>query len=94
MNDILFDNNNEAIITAGDFTVGKSHQQHQQHLLIFEKGSIKEKPTCCVGAFKYLEAEDEGELLREINVQFAGDGMTVKGVELKNGVINVAADYE
>lgn len=94
MNDILFDSDDEVLITNGDFTIGKSHQQHQKHLLLFEKGTIKENPVACVGAATYLEAEDEGELLREINTQFAGDGMIVASVEVKGSIINVNADYK
>lgn len=94
MQDFLIDNDYEVRVADGDFVTGNSDQQHQTHLLMFDKGAFKQHPTACVGAQNYLEAEDEGELLREINIQFAGDGMEVKSLKIENGVLNVAAIYK
>lgn len=93
MIDFLLNDNGEMLVGNGDFVTGQSDLQQQKLLLIFEKGSLKEFPTTGVGAFTFLEAETAAELLREINIQFTGDGMDVNGLSLDNGKINVDANY-
>lgn len=94
MQDILVNDSGEVVVVNGDFKIGFSNQQHKKHLLLFEKGSIKENPTACVGAANFLENEDEAALYREINIQFAGDGMEVSKIEVQNSKIIVDADYK
>lgn len=77
MKDLLVDDTGELIIENGDFKVGYSDNQHRQHLLLFEKGSLKEFMTGCVGSFRFLEGENPAEFLRQINLQFTGDGMII-----------------
>ena len=93
MNDFLFDTNDNPLIAGGDFKVGNCDEQNQRFLILFEKGSIKRIPTACVGAARYLEAEDPADLMREINIQLSGDGMDVRSVSVKEGKLNVEASY-
>ena len=93
MVDFLINDNGELIIQNGDFATGTSDGQQQKLLLICEKGSIKEYPVTGVGAFRFLEGEDAAELLRQINIQFTGDGMNVNSLKVENGKINVDATY-
>lgn len=71
---------------AGDDVVvaSDSDQQHREHLLLIEKGTLKQFPGTGVGVFKFLEAEEPGALLREISIQFSADGMQVKQVGFDN----------
>lgn len=95
MQDFLTDTDGELALDSGDLKIGLSDDQHKKHLIIFEKGSLKEFPTACVGAYRQLENETKSELLREINIQFSGDGMKMKGVQVNDqGIINVDASYE
>ena len=95
MNDFLTDNNDEVLLANGDMAIGYSNQQHQRHLLVFEKGSIKANPTACVGAANFVEAEDTAGFLREIYTQFTGDGMKVDGLKIdEQGKLNIQADYK
>lgn len=94
MQDLIIDTTtNDLKITNGDFVIGESDAQHRKHLLIAEKGSFKQFPTLGVGAFSYLEGEDNGELLTEINKQFVADGMTVKAVRIENKKLFIDAEY-
>ena len=95
MNDILVNDKGAIIVKSGDFAIGESSQQHQKHLLLFTKGSLKEHITTGVGAALFIESEDIGALLREIHVQFTGDGMTVQEIKIDDqGKLNIVADYK
>jgi len=85
-NDLLFD-------ADGNFTTGTSDQQHQVLLLLLDKGSLKENPDAGVGAFKYLEAEQKGDFLRELRIQFSNDGMQVRKVAFENNKLSIDAPY-
>jgi hypothetical protein len=92
MFDFLLYNNN-LIIENGDFKVGVSDEQHQVLLLECAKGSFKANPNACVNLFSFLENESPADLLREINLQFTGDGMQVKKVEFEGGKLLIDASY-
>lgn len=95
MKDFLLDNNRDLAIEDGDLVIGVADQQHQEDLLLQDKGSSKEFPMVGVGSFKFLESEDAAGLLREINIQFSADGMKVDKVAFDNsGKINVKAAYK
>lgn len=93
MQDLLIGENFEMQIANGDLVTGISDQQHQQLLLLCNKGSFKENPASCVGLMNFLEAEDPAEMIREIKLQFSADGMDVKKAEITNGKLNVEAYY-
>lgn len=76
-----------------DWIEGESTAQHQQLLVKTEKGSWKENPTVGVGAWRFVESEDVAGLLREIRLQFSGDGMTIKQLAPINGKIEIEAPY-
>ena len=95
MQDILINDMGEVIINDGDFAVGFSDQQHQRHLIAFEKGALKANMTVGVGAFRYLEAEQPNEFMREIAVQFSGDGLLVETLAMNaDGILNIKASYK
>jgi hypothetical protein len=83
--DIAFDN--------GDIKSGVSDKQHQQLLMICDKGSFKEFPATCVGASNYLETDDTAALLREIKNQFTSDGMTVNKISFEGETLKIDANY-
>jgi hypothetical protein len=95
MKDLIKDNNRDLLIQNNDLVIGFSDQQHREDLILIEKGAIKQFPNVGVGAFKFLESEDAEGLLREISLQFSGDGMNVKSIELDNsGKIIIDAPYK
>ena len=94
MIDIGLDDNYDLLLIAGDFTVTESTAQHQQQLILNNKGDFKQNPTICVGVFDYLDDEYFQDLIRAISVEFTRDGMDVKSVQLSPaGVINSDAFY-
>ncbi|MGN7820929.1 hypothetical protein ACTJJB_12410 [Chitinophaga sp. 22536] len=94
MKDILFNKDIDLDIANGDLVAGFSTLQHQEMLLINNKGSFKEFPTIGVDAFGYLQDNNIGDLLRELQMQFAGDGMQVKSVDINDkGELNIDAAY-
>ena len=96
MTDFLLDDDGDLKLdeTTGDLVIGESTAQHQNLLLMTEKGQWKENPDCGVGAIRYLENEDPAGLLREVRVQFASDGMNVKQVQFdKTGKLIIDATY-
>lgn len=95
MKDIMLDELNDVLIADNDLVIGFSDQQQQEHLLLTEKGDVKQFPDAGVGTLKFLESEDPGALLREISIQFSADGMKVKQVKYNvTGKILIDAPYE
>lgn len=95
MIDILHDINGDLLTANGDLVIGVSDQQHQQDLILSEKGSIKQFPDAGVGAASFLESEDVAGLLREIGLQFTADGMDVKELSMKaDGTLYINAPYK
>lgn len=95
MKDILLDELSDLQVLNDDLVIGVTDQQHQEHLLLTEKGDIKQFPDAGVGTLKYLESEDPGALLREVSIQFSSDGMNVKAVKFgSTGKLLINAPYE
>jgi len=76
---------------AGDIIWTESALQHQRDILLAHEGEYRLSPTMGVGASDYLDDEGRENLLREINKQFAKDGMTVKSIDKD---LNIIASYE
>jgi hypothetical protein len=91
--DILLDTDFDLQIADGDFVIGESTAQHQQLLLLTQKGEWKESPTVAVSAESFLKDEDETALLAEIKAQFELDGMTVNLLQYADGKLNIDAPY-
>ena len=94
MKDILLNESLDLDLHAGDLAVGFSDLQHQQLLLMTNRGNIKEFPAVGIDAFGYLQDNDTSALLREIRRQFTADGMEVKTINITNtGQLNIDAAY-
>ena len=94
MKDILLNEDLDLDIQAGDLSAGYSDLQHQELLLINNKGTIKEFPAVGIDAFGYLQDNDTAELLREVRKQFTADGMQVNSINITDaGQLNIDATY-
>jgi len=93
MNDIILDNENDLMISGGDFVVTDSLKQNQKMLLITSKGEWKQHPLTGVGAYDFLKSENYGALHNEIKSQFKADGITVNKITIKNNSITIDAGY-
>jgi hypothetical protein len=80
------------ISATGDFVVGDSTVQHQQHLLLASKGDYKLTPLVGVDAFKHLH-DHSNTLARDARIEFIKDGMQVRSIINKNASIKIDASY-
>ncbi|MBU7577074.1 MAG: hypothetical protein KAF40_03340 [Flavihumibacter sp.] len=93
MEDILLDEDFDLLIQNGDLVIGPSSEQHQQLLLLSNKGDWRQFPMVGVGIREYLKDEDENSMVGEIKEQFEMDGMQVKDIRIANGQIGIDAYY-
>ena len=91
--DILLDNDGDLMFADGDLVCGESTAQHQQLLLMINKGELKQHPLTGIGAESYLLDDDYLKLKHEIEAQFERDGMTIKQIQI-NDKIQINAEYE
>jgi hypothetical protein len=92
--DIIINGDLDALISSGDFSLGESTAQHQNFLIMAEKGEFKEWPMRGVGARRYLEDHSPERLAREIRQEFSYDGMEVEKISIADDKINVQAHYK
>jgi hypothetical protein len=93
MIDYLNDENDDLMISGGDFVRGESNRQQQRKLLLAEPGEYKQAPTATVGLAGYLNDDDPSELLRDIRLKFSADGMKVQQLGFVGSELKVIADY-
>lgn len=93
MEDILLDQDFDLLIQNGDLVIGPSSEQHQQLLLLSNKGDWRQFPMVGVGVREYLKDENENSMVGEIKEQFEMDGMEVKDIRIANGQIGIDAYY-
>lgn len=93
MEDVLLDIETADLQTSGgDLVTGYADEQHQAHLLVFQKGALKEAPEVGVGLESYLMGDDVDGMLREVRFQFEKDGMTVDAVVFDNLLNDLSYD--
>lgn len=95
MNDVLLDQDNDLRIENGDLVIGDGTLQHQNHIILAEKGEYKESPEIGVGIRTELNNENPRELLTKVRRNFEYDGMEVNTLTIsKNGNIVIDAAYK
>lgn len=95
MEDLIIKDNGDVRISNGDLVIGFSDLQHQEHLLIAQKGSVKQYPDVGVGLESYLNESEIEEMLEMTNVEFTKDGMEVEKLKYdkQTGELNYDANY-
>ncbi|MCM1031865.1 MAG: hypothetical protein NC410_10560 [Oscillibacter sp.] len=81
-------------LETGDLVYSESTEQHQQDILIADKGYYKESPDMGVGILNFLQDNDPENLLRTTRKQFVKDGMKVEKINIKQGSVSTTARYE
>lgn len=95
MFDLLLDINFDLKVSVGDLVVGESTRQHQQLLLLAEKGEFREFPARGIGAQSWLLDDIQaGDFAAAVKKEFEADGMKVllvKGAQA--GKLQIEASY-
>jgi hypothetical protein len=96
MNDILTAANGDIIFKDNDITIGFSDLQHQEDLLLMQKGELKREPLQGVGIENFLNESDIDGMLAEVKTVFTNDGMDVQRLSFdeQTGNLNYHADYK
>lgn len=85
----------DLIIANNDLQIGFSDLQHQEHILIAQKGSLKELPDRGVGIENFINGGELDEMLNMIKVEFEKDGMAVSRIDYneETGGLDYDATY-
>ena len=94
LHDFKLDNSFDLEIKDGDFVVAESTLQHQQLLILINKGMLREHPARCVGLPSWINDDRAGNLNAAIKREFETDGMKVVAVKAVGTAITTDAYYE
>lgn len=90
---ILLADDSDLLIREKSIVIGNTVAQNQKNLILIEKTELKFTPMRGVGAKRFLEDHTPDNLAREIRQEFSIDGMLVKTVKIREGIINIDAAY-
>jgi hypothetical protein len=94
MIDFLLDENGDLKFDNGDFATGYSDEQHQQNIMLANKGEFKESPELGVGLVAMLGDDLYTEFLIEAKKNLQYDGMTINNIKfMEDGKIEVYGAY-
>ena len=95
MNDIILDTNGDLSFQNGDLGFGYSDNQHQEHILIANKGEYREFPEIGVGIAQMLDDDDYLSVLIEAKKNLEYDGMKINNIKFEeNGNLNIDGNYK
>jgi len=92
--DFLYDDNNDLLISNGDWAVGESDMQHVQDILLAFPGHYKNSPLSGVGLPAYQNGIMDRTIERTIKVALEADGAKDKEIKLTDNGLIVTANYE
>ena len=87
MTDILFDKDGNLVGTD------ESSTQHQNDIIVQQKGWSKFYPQLGVGISEFVGSEGSLDLINAIQVEFSRDGMDVENINITNEKIKINASY-
>lgn len=95
MRDYLLDDTGDILISNNDLQTGFSDLQHQEHILIAQKGSLKEFPDRGAGIENFINDSEIDEMVSRVRIEFEKDGMTVEEINYneQTGELNYDAKY-
>jgi len=94
MRDFIVNEKFDLQIENGDFKIDESTLQHQNHIILSEKGEFKNSPEIGVGIRSALNDENPRAILSEIRRNFEYDGMKVNTLKVaNNGNLLIDAEY-
>lgn len=95
MTDILLSKTGDLDIQHGDIVIGYSDNQHQEHILLANKGDYKEFPELGIGINNMLNDDDFMPFLIEAKKNLEYDGMKINNIKFEeNGNLNIDGYYK
>ena len=95
MKDLLLDKYGDLNFENGDLAIGYSDNQHQEHILVANKGEYKEFPELGVGIEQILDDDDYISVLIEAKKNLEYDGMKINNIKFEeNGNLNIDGYYK
>lgn len=95
MTDLLLDSNGDISFKDGDLDIGFSDNQHQEHILLANKGEFREFPEIGVGITAMISDDDYTDMLIEIKKNLQYDGMKINNVKFDNdGKLDIDGYYK
>lgn len=95
MTDLHLDNTGDLEIVNGDFVIGYSDNQHQEHILMATKGEFKEFPELGVGLNRMLSDDDFTPFLIDAKKNLEYDGMKINNIKFEeNGNLTIDGEYK
>lgn len=94
MQDFIVNDKFDLQIENGDFKTGNATLQHQNHIILAEKGEFKNAPEIGAAIRTALNDENPRQLLSQIRRNFEYDGMKVNTLKIaSNGNLLIDAVY-
>lgn len=94
MNDIIIGATGDLSFKNGDLEIGYSDNQHQEHILLANKGEFREFPELGVGIVQMLDDDDFLSVLIEAKKNLEYDGMKINNIKFEeNGNLNIDGSY-
>lgn len=95
MTDLLLNKTGDLDILNGDIIFGYSDNQHQEHILLANKGDYKEFPELGIGINNMLNEDDYMPFLIEAKKNLEYDGMKINNIKFEeNGNLNIDGYYK
>lgn len=94
MIDVKLNSVNGIEFEGGDFATGESTRQHQQLLILSNKGDWKQRPTVGIGIYSFYKEDNIGGFLAEVKQELEKDGMRVKDIKYQQTELVIIAEYE
>lgn len=95
MTDLLLDSSGDISFKNGDLDIGFSDNQHQEHILLANKGEFREFPEIGVGITAMISDDDYTDMLIEIKKNLQYDGMKINNVKMDNdGKLDIDGYYK
>lgn len=90
MTGIQLNSDYDLLIKNGHLTLGETQEQNAQLIVCSEKGEWKEYPQLGTGITRFLKSTGrEREMLREIKVQLALDGIKNPTISITDGQLKI-----
>jgi len=94
MKDFRLNENGDLAIVNGDFVIADATSQHQEHIIVAQKGEYKEFPEIGVGIENMVLDENPRKILTQIRRNFEYDGMKVNSLDFTEDSIIIDAPYK